>query len=70
MSAARGGRAGAVVTGVGTCLPETVIDNDEVSRHLDTDHAWIHSRTGIERRRRVSPGTTTGTSPSPPGPPR
>lgn len=60
MSAARGGRAGAVVTGVGTCLPETVVDNDEVSRHLDTDHAWIHSRTGIERRRRVSPGTTTG----------
>ncbi|MFF9104065.1 beta-ketoacyl-ACP synthase III [Streptomyces rubrogriseus] len=60
MSAAGGGRTGAVVTGVGTCLPETVVDNDEVSRHLDTDHAWIHSRTGIERRRRVSPGTTTG----------
>ncbi|MFJ8650985.1 beta-ketoacyl-ACP synthase III [Streptomyces rochei] len=53
-------RVGAVVTGLGTCLPETVVTNDEVSRHLDTDHAWIHSRTGIERRHRVSAGTTTG----------
>ncbi|MDQ0404437.1 MULTISPECIES: beta-ketoacyl-ACP synthase III [unclassified Streptomyces] len=53
-------RVGAVVTGLGTCLPETVVTNDELSRHLDTDHAWIHSRTGIERRRRVSAGTTTG----------
>ncbi|MEU4147303.1 beta-ketoacyl-ACP synthase III [Streptomyces parvulus] len=53
-------RACAVVTGLGTCLPETVVTNDEVSRNLDTDHAWIHSRTGIERRRRVSAGTTTG----------
>ncbi|MEW2448553.1 beta-ketoacyl-ACP synthase III [Streptomyces parvulus] len=53
-------RVGAVLTGLGTCLPETVVTNDELSRHLDTDHAWIHSRTGIERRRRVSAGTTTG----------
>ncbi|MFD4259405.1 beta-ketoacyl-ACP synthase III [Streptomyces sp. NPDC058534] len=53
-------RVGAVVTGLGTCLPETVVTNDELSRDLDTDHAWIHSRTGIERRRRVSAGTTTG----------
>ncbi|WP_329471277.1 ketoacyl-ACP synthase III [Streptomyces sp. NBC_01723] len=53
-------RVGAVVTGLGTCLPETVVTNDELSRHLDTDHAWIHSRTGIERRRRASAGTTTG----------
>ncbi len=63
-------RVGAVVTGLGTCLPETVITNDEVSRHLDTDHAWIHSRTGIERRHRVSAGTSTGTSRRPRGPPR
>ncbi|MGN9759645.1 beta-ketoacyl-ACP synthase III [Streptomyces sp. SD31] len=53
-------RVGAVVTGLGTCLPEAVVTNDEVSQHLDTDHAWIHSRTGIERRRRVSEGTGTG----------
>lgn len=50
----------AVVTGLGSCLPETVVTNDDLSRHLDTDHAWIHSRTGIERRRRVAPGTGTG----------
>ncbi|CAL9617706.1 beta-ketoacyl-ACP synthase 3 [Streptomyces sp. enrichment culture] len=50
----------AVVTGLGTCLPETVVTNDDLSRHLDTDHAWIHSRTGIARRHRVSPGTGTG----------
>lgn len=53
-------RVGAVVTGIGTCLPETVVTNDEVSRHLDTDHAWILRRTGIERRRRVSASTGTG----------
>ncbi|MFF3349445.1 beta-ketoacyl-ACP synthase III [Streptomyces sp. NPDC002779] len=50
----------AVVTGLGTCLPESVVTNDDLSRHLDTDHAWIHSRTGIERRRRAAPGTGTG----------
>ncbi|MGA4846198.1 beta-ketoacyl-ACP synthase III [Streptomyces sp. G5(2025)] len=53
-------RVGAVVTGLGTCLPQTVVTNDEVSRHLDTDHAWIHRRTGIDRRRRVSASTGTG----------
>ncbi|MDR3036550.1 MAG: ketoacyl-ACP synthase III [Kitasatospora sp.] len=52
--------AAAVITGLGGCLPETVVTNDDLSRHLDTDHAWIHSRTGIERRRRASPGTGTG----------
>ncbi|WP_328580894.1 beta-ketoacyl-ACP synthase III [Streptomyces sp. NBC_00370] len=50
----------AVVTGLGTCLPETVVTNDDLAQHLDTDHAWIQSRTGIERRRRAAAGTGTG----------
>lgn len=61
----------AVVTGLGTCLPETVVTNDDLAQHLDTDHAWIQSRTGIERRRRAAASTPApATSPSRPAPPR
>ncbi|MFD6877374.1 MULTISPECIES: beta-ketoacyl-ACP synthase III [unclassified Streptomyces] len=51
---------GVVITGIGSCLPAAVVTNEEVSRNLDTDHAWIHSRTGIASRRRVAPGIETG----------
>ncbi|MFF3012661.1 beta-ketoacyl-ACP synthase III [Streptomyces sp. NPDC057939] len=51
---------GVVITGIGSCLPEAVVTNEEVSRNLDTDHAWIHSRTGIASRHRVASGIETG----------
>ncbi|MFF7881209.1 beta-ketoacyl-ACP synthase III [Streptomyces sp. NPDC020794] len=50
----------AVVCGIGTCLPERVVSNDDLAARLDTSDAWIRSRTGIARRRIVEPGTSTG----------
>ncbi|MEV6318577.1 beta-ketoacyl-ACP synthase III [Streptomyces sp. NPDC051776] len=50
----------AVLAGVGAWLPETVVTNDELARHLDTTDAWIRTRTGIRRRRVIGPGESTG----------
>ncbi|MDT0406891.1 3-oxoacyl-ACP synthase, partial [Streptomyces sp. DSM 41635] len=43
-------------------LPPHVVDNDAVIARgaLLTDAGWIRARTGIERRRHASPGTSTG----------
>jgi 3-oxoacyl-[acyl-carrier-protein] synthase-3 len=45
----------AVVTGAGSALPDTVIENDHFAGLGLTDK-WISSRTGIHRRRRLIPG--------------
>ncbi|WP_405884092.1 hypothetical protein OG747_39245 [Streptomyces sp. NBC_01384] len=50
----------AVVCGIGACLPERVVRNDDLTARLDTSDAWIRSRTGIARRRIAEPGTSTG----------
>lgn len=52
----------AVITGIGSCLPPHVVDNDTVVARgaLHTDDAWIRDRTGITRRRHADPGTSTG----------
>ncbi|MEU6084037.1 beta-ketoacyl-ACP synthase III [Streptomyces sp. NPDC047108] len=50
----------AVLAGVGAWLPETVVTNDELARHLDTSDEWILTRTGIRRRRVIAPGESTG----------
>ncbi|WP_034591716.1 beta-ketoacyl-ACP synthase III [Hamadaea tsunoensis] len=50
----------AVITGLGACLPPLVVGNEDLARSgLDTSDEWIVARTGIERRRRVTPGTAT-----------
>lgn len=49
----------AVLTGLGTCLPARTVTNDDLAQRLDTSHEWIHSRTGIARRRIADPGTST-----------
>ena len=41
----------AVVEGVGHYLPETIVTNDELSKMMDTNDAWIKERTGISERR-------------------
>lgn len=41
----------AEITGWGKCLPPAVLSNQELSSVIDTTHEWIHSRTGIEKRR-------------------
>ncbi|MCH2076482.1 MAG: ketoacyl-ACP synthase III [Rhodobacteraceae bacterium] len=49
----------AVVRGIGHYLPERVVENAEFEKTLDTNDAWISSRTGIERRHFAAEGETT-----------
>lgn len=42
---------GVRITGTGSCLPERVVTNEELSQTLDTSDEWIRSRTGIGERR-------------------
>ena len=49
----------AVVRGVGHYLPERVVPNSEFEDKLDTNDAWIRSRSGIERRHFAAPGQGT-----------
>jgi 3-oxoacyl-[acyl-carrier-protein] synthase-3 len=48
-----------VVTGTGSFLPPYVLTNDELSRTVDTNDAWIFERTGIRSRRRAEPDVAT-----------
>lgn len=41
----------AIITGVGGYVPEYVLNNDELSRMVETNDAWIMSRVGIKERR-------------------
>ncbi|HET8692045.1 MAG TPA: ketoacyl-ACP synthase III [Steroidobacteraceae bacterium] len=43
----------ATITGWGKCMPPAVLSNADLATFLDTDDAWITTRTGI-RERRVS----------------
>ncbi|MFM9445145.1 beta-ketoacyl-ACP synthase 3 [Streptomyces acidiscabies] len=50
-----------VIRGVGACLPELTVTNDDLVRGgLNTSDDWIRTRTGIAARHRVNPGTSTG----------
>lgn len=49
----------AVVTGIGACLPERVVKNDEIAARLDVTTDWIRERTGIEQRHLLDPGSST-----------
>jgi len=42
------------IVGVGKCVPETIITNDDISKIVDTNDEWILSRTGIKQRRIIS----------------
>lgn len=42
------------ITGTGSCLPERIITNNDLSEFLDTSDEWIKTRTGIERRHILS----------------
>ena len=43
-----------MITGVGYCVPETVITNEDLTKLYDTSDEWIYSRTGIKERHIVS----------------
>lgn len=38
------------ITGWGMCVPEPVLTNDDISKLVDTNDAWIRDRTGIRER--------------------
>ena len=41
----------AVITGIGGYVPEYVLNNDELSRMVDTNDEWIMTRIGVKERR-------------------
>jgi 3-oxoacyl-[acyl-carrier-protein] synthase-3 len=56
---ARGERArGALVGGVATAVPPTVVDNAPIAARLGVTENWIVSRTGVHERRIAAPGET------------
>lgn len=46
------------IIGTGSCLPETVVTNDDLAKIMDTLDEWIRTRTGIRERRLVKEETT------------
>jgi 3-oxoacyl-[acyl-carrier-protein] synthase-3 len=48
-----------VFAALGTCVPDRVVTNAELSTRMDTSDEWITQRTGIKERRWVEPGTGT-----------
>jgi len=46
------------IAGIGYCVPETVITNDDLTKLYETSDEWIFSRTGIKERRVVSGNET------------
>jgi 3-oxoacyl-(acyl-carrier-protein) synthase III len=49
----------AVITGLGVSVPSTVVTNADLAQRLDTDDAWIRSRTGIAQRHIAGPELAT-----------
>jgi 3-oxoacyl-[acyl-carrier-protein] synthase-3 len=50
-------RAG--ITALGTHVPERVVTNADLAKIVDTSDEWIRTRTGIQKRHVVEPGTPT-----------
>lgn len=50
------------IIGTGSCLPETIVTNDDLAKIMDTSDEWISSRTGIRERRLVKEETTASMS--------
>ena len=45
------GKIHAVITGVGGYVPDYILNNDELSRMVDTTDEWIMTRIGVKERR-------------------
>ena len=39
-----------VICGTGACVPEKVMDNNEIAQLVETSDQWIRERTGVARR--------------------
>src|SRR3954447_21156713 len=49
------------ITGWGSRCPTRVLSNRDLEAMVDTDDAWIVSRTGIRERRLAEPGESSST---------
>ncbi|KAB8155407.1 beta-ketoacyl-ACP synthase III [Kordia sp. TARA_039_SRF] len=50
------------IIGLGHYVPDNVVTNDDLSKIMDTNDAWIQERTGIKERRFAVKGTEDTTS--------
>ena len=50
------------ISGVGHYVPENVVTNDDLSKLMETNDAWIQERTGIQERRHIKEGDGNNTS--------
>lgn len=50
---------GVRIAGTGSCVPERVVTNEDLSKTLDTSDEWIRSRTGIGARHFARPDEAT-----------
>ena len=44
------GNINAIITGVGGYVPDYILNNEELSRMVDTSDEWIMTRVGIKER--------------------
>ena len=47
-----------VICGTGACVPDRILDNNEIAQFVDTSDQWIQERTGVIRRRITQTETT------------
>jgi len=50
------------ITGLGSYVPENIVTNDDLSKLMDTNDAWIQERTGIMERRHIKKGDGNSTA--------
>jgi 3-oxoacyl-[acyl-carrier-protein] synthase-3 len=50
------------ISGLGYYVPDNIVTNDDLSKIMDTNDAWIQERTGIKERRHIVKGEDTTTS--------
>ncbi len=50
------------IIGLGSYVPEHIVTNDDLSKVMDTNDAWIQERTGIKERRHIKKGDGNSTS--------
>ncbi|SDS30314.1 3-oxoacyl-[acyl-carrier-protein] synthase-3 [Gillisia sp. Hel1_33_143] len=50
------------IAGLGSYVPENVVTNEDLSKLMDTNDAWIQERTGIKERHHIKKGDGNSTS--------
>lgn len=50
------------IAGLGKYVPENIVTNDDLSKKMETNDAWIQERTGIKERRHIKKGDGNSTA--------